>query len=133
LANISDGAVERAARPAGPIARAALALPKGKQVDIGIGSLSCVTARRCLAVGFWSTENGQGIGGTLAELWNGHTWRIDNPGGPGGVSTVSCSSASRCVAIGQPGTATLAKLWNGCAGCPAIRVTRKHARGVTCG
>jgi hypothetical protein len=199
----------------------ALAIPKGQQVDIGIESMSCATARMCLAVGSWTTDNGQGIGGTLAEIWNGsswrvlgspghlqineqfdtvscfastgcmtigttdgvhqtlfaarltgqhwkvtklpgdysviwggeaagptlscpsatscvaagshavapfhqplnladlgliwngHTWRIDNPGGPGGVSAVSCSSSSRCVAIGQPGTATLAKLWDG--------------------
>jgi hypothetical protein len=198
-----------------------LALPKGKQVDIGIDSLSCATARSCLAVGSWLTEEGEGAGGTLAELWNGstwrvlgspghrqasenfdavscfastgcmaigttdvehqtlfaarwngqrwkvtklpgtysviwgglaagptlscptatscvaagsnavgpvhqplnladlgliwngRTWRIDNPGGPGGVSTVSCSSPTLCVAIGRPGTATLAKLWNG--------------------
>jgi hypothetical protein len=199
----------------------ALATPKGKQVEVLIDALSCVTARRCLAVGSWATENGEGIGGTLAEawngstwrilgspghlqidenfeavscfsaagcmtigtttavhqtlfaalltgqhwkvtklpgtyseywgggvlgpslscstatscvaagshavppvhlplnladlglIWNGRTWRVDNPGGPGGVSTVSCSSSTRCIAIGLPGTATLAKLWNG--------------------
>ena|SRR5712691_476884 len=201
---------------------APLVVPKKKNVAIGISDLSCATARHCLAVGFWETGSGNGQGGTLAEawngstwkilgspgrfqsdealdsvscfastgcmligstegthlslfaarwngkqfkvtklpgqypdvlwsgnaegpalscatatscvaagsyavppihqpltindlglIWNGRTWRISNPDGPAGLSAVSCSSASRCVAIGQPGTATLAKGWNG--------------------
>jgi len=78
-------------------------------------SLSCASATSCVAAGSHAVAPiHQPLNLVdLGLIWNGHTWRIDNPGGPGGVSTVSCASAGRCVAIGLPGTATLAKLWNG--------------------
>jgi hypothetical protein len=80
----------------------------------GPSSLSCPTSTRCVAVGSYFRGSKQQFAQVdISLIWNGHAWRIVRPGGPAGLVTVSCSSASQCVAIGQPGTATLAKLWNG--------------------
>ena len=58
--------------------------------------------------------------GTLAERWDGRTWRIvptfkPAPAGPNaGFNGVSCTSASACTAVGNWTVAkTLAERWNG--------------------
>jgi hypothetical protein len=58
--------------------------------------------------------------GTLAERWNGRTWRIvptfkPAPHGPGAyLNDVACTSPSACTAVGNQTLAkTLAERWNG--------------------
>jgi hypothetical protein len=58
--------------------------------------------------------------GTLAERWNGRTWRIvptfkPAPDGPNAaLNGVACTSASACTAVGNQTVArTLAERWNG--------------------
>jgi hypothetical protein len=83
-------------------------------------AVSCVSATFCVAVG--------GTGGlgspssTLAEMWNGATWKVLPSPSPrrkssSVLSGVSCVTASFCAAAGQwnNGTAagTILELWNG--------------------
>ena len=82
-----------------------------------LASVSCTSASRCMAVGSFSATPG-GPGATLAEAWNGTSWRLlataDPSGAAGrGLSSVSCTSASRCMAVGEHGTHTLAEAWDG--------------------
>ncbi len=90
--------------------------------DPGAGQLTgidCTSASACEAVGQWvngaTTE-------TLAEVWNGSSWSVQSTPNPSGatssqLSDVSCTSASRCEAVGQwvngATTETLAEVWNG--------------------
>jgi hypothetical protein len=81
----------------------------------GPSSLSCPTATDCVAVGSFAkfVPHKPFSDRDVALIWNGRSWRATKPGGPVGISTVSCASARDCVATGQPGITTLAKLWNG--------------------
>jgi hypothetical protein len=63
--------------------------------------------------------NGNSLG-TLAERWNGRTWRIvptfkPAPAGPNAaLNGVACTSATACTAVGNQTLAkTLAERWNG--------------------
>jgi hypothetical protein len=63
--------------------------------------VSCATTSFCAAVG----------GGFSADSWNGHTWtnptQWDNPGGDfGELASVSCESATYCVATDDAGNST---------------------------
>jgi hypothetical protein len=69
--------------------------------------------------GEFSTFTGEYLG-TVAERWNGRTWRIvptfkPAPAGPNAIfNAVSCTSATACTAVGnQTPTKTLAERWNG--------------------
>ena len=70
-----------------------LAQPTGA-TGAGLTGVSCTSARACTAVGY---DSGPNLGGTLAERWNGSTWRIQPTPSPGvgGVpfAAVSCGSA----------------------------------------
>jgi hypothetical protein len=62
---------------------------------------------------------GEGLG-TLAERWDGRTWRIvptfrpAPAGGNAALNAVACTSASACTAVGnQTLVKTLAERWNG--------------------
>jgi hypothetical protein len=86
-----------------------------------LASVSCRSARACMAVGQYFTNSGSG---GLAETWNGGIWTLKpvrKPGGaievdPGGVS---CVSAQNCIAVGSYLTNTfspefpVAEAWNG--------------------
>ncbi len=82
---------------------------------------SCTSSSACTAVGDY--ENTAGSELTLAERWNGATWRIQiTPNPPGALwtelSSVSCTSARACAAVGyyinRSGLIlTLAEQWNG--------------------
>jgi hypothetical protein len=82
-------------------------------------SVSCTAATACTAVGF--STDGSGNQTLLAESWNGSTWTMQSTPNPSGsttvqFNTVSCSSASACVAVGYdltPGFTALAEIWNG--------------------
>jgi hypothetical protein len=86
--------------------------------------VACTSATGCLAVGYSnpSVFNNQSPA-TLAEQWNGSTWRVratPNPPGAaaGNLNAASCVSPSACIAVGNTsnsrGTSlTLAQRWNG--------------------
>ena len=86
-----------------------------------LNAASCVSRSACIAVG--NTSNSRGTSLTLAQRWNGHTWRIQttpSPADGGNLIGVSCPSRSSCLAVGghsnpfnelPPGT--LAERWNG--------------------
>jgi len=83
--------------------------------------VSCPAANSCMAVGTYTKPSGAGV--TLAEQWNGHSWRIlrtPNPAGTAvsGLNGVSCTSASACIAVGASNpfwasAKTLAERWDG--------------------
>src|SRR5215831_5811945 len=85
--------------------------------------VSCPSRSSCLAVGGHANPFTEIPPGTLAERWNGTTWRIQRtPNPPGGgwfLTSVSCASPSACTAVGgrlvPPGkpSRTLAERWNG--------------------
>ena len=85
-----------------------------------LNGVSCPSRSFCLAVGGeFDPATGQGLG-TLAERWDGHTWRIvptykPVPHGRGAMlNGVACTSVSACTAVGnQTPTKTLAERWNG--------------------
>jgi hypothetical protein len=82
-----------------------------------LASVSCPDGSWCMAVGSWSASQ-QGPSRTLAEVWNGASWRILAVPDPAGsaassLTSVSCTSATRCMAVGDHGTATFAEAWNG--------------------
>ncbi len=102
------------------------ALPGTHWSSSALGSVSCISATSCAAVGSVRYACA-GCGGEtedlgLTEHWNGSLWKVDhNPtwnvltGGDLGV--VSCSSATACIAIGSafgsPSFALATLRWDG--------------------
>ena len=95
--------------------------PSGN-MGASLDSVSCSAAASCEAVGGFSGDGEEGV--TLAEIWDGTTWMIQKTPNPKGSSytlldSVSCVSASDCVAVGLaspitlPGPISLAETWNG--------------------
>ena len=84
--------------------------------DNTLGSVACVSASWCIAVGHYDLE-GTGDNQTLAEQWNGSAWSLStttNPiSGDDYLGDVSCTSSSRCVAIGGGIGTGLIESWNG--------------------
>jgi hypothetical protein len=78
--------------------------------DAGFNGVSCVSAHSCVAVGGGSASS-SGLNSTgFAEVWNGKTWAVTKWSGPKGdtvadLVSVSCTSAVRCIAVGDHGTA----------------------------
>lgn len=77
--------------------------------------VSCASKTSCVAVGF-DTKSGRQR--SLAEVWNGKTWRVTPAPSPAGqkfieLNSVSCSSATFCLATGMFGGGTFAATWNG--------------------
>jgi hypothetical protein len=78
-------------------------IPAGA-VEGDLSSVSCVASNSCVAVGsFWKSGRFP-----LAETWNGTSWSIQEPPKPKealssflGLNSVSCTSSSACVAVGQ--------------------------------
>jgi hypothetical protein len=82
-----------------------------------LSSVSCPRASWCMAVGS-SSASPTSPSRTLAETRTGTSWRMlttPNPAGTAASSlaSVSCTSAARCIAVGDHGTQTLAEAWNG--------------------
>jgi hypothetical protein len=83
-----------------------------------LAAVSCTAASACMAVGGYGGTSG--FGQTLAESWNGTSWRLRatiNPGTRNNLlAGVSCPAASACIAVGQSdGLGPLAEGWNGSA------------------
>ena len=84
----------------------------------GVSCTSAASRTTCTAVGeYWSTSGEL----TLAEVWNGATWKIQKTPNPAGstasaFNSVSCKVASRCTAVGWYQNTyqfVLAEVWNG--------------------
>lgn len=97
-------------------------------INASLSSVSCTSGTTCMAVGQIQVvpPSGIGIQHTFSESWNGTTWRVvptpTLPPHTGAVlNSVSCTSTSDCMAVGNLGTAqnpakfTLAEHWNGTA------------------
>jgi hypothetical protein len=86
-----------------------------------LSSVSCVTASDCEAVG--SYTNNVGVAAPVIEKWNGTKWAKQSAAVPTGfvgtlLTSVSCSSATFCEAVGYGTAAThldspFAEVWNG--------------------
>jgi hypothetical protein len=68
-----------------------------------LNGVSCTSASVCTAVGSY---NASGDTVTLAEIWNGTTWKIHHPPNPAGtgnaqLASVSCQTATACTAVGS--------------------------------
>ena len=98
--------------------------PSGRWDTGTLQSVSCVSAKSCVAVGQLGGGGGHSlpIAAPLIERWNGSRWWVTpSPSTPGfgGLSGVSCVSASGCTAVGSdggvvPGTLEpLIEHWNG--------------------
>jgi hypothetical protein len=73
-----------------------------------LDGVSCTSSTRCVAVGDYLNATSEFR--TLVESWNGYTWTIvasPNQGTAASfLSAVSCTSSSRCVAVGDYRNAT---------------------------
>ncbi len=89
-----------------------------------LDGVSCTSATACTAVGDVIT-NGGNTQNALVERWNGTVWTRQTTPAAGlyvSLASVSCTSATACLAVGQdiPGTLlvgdrALAEVWNGSA------------------
>jgi hypothetical protein len=93
----------------------------------GLNSVSCTSGTDCIAVGSSVTCQLSGCGSgvnetSLAERWNGSSWTIQGTpkltgASQSGLSSVSCTSATSCIAVGlsdgNDHQTTLAEAWNG--------------------
>jgi hypothetical protein len=104
-----------------------------------LNGVSCTSAHACVAVGVH--VNGV-VEIPLAELWNGTRWQLVSIPAPNGATTtgmqgVSCSSASRCTAVGgsavgSSAPATLAERWDGHSWTIQPTAAMGALRGVSC-
>jgi hypothetical protein len=98
--------------------------PSGGSTD-ELGGVSCTSPTSCTAVGDYFDDTSH-ANQPLSEYWNGSTWTIAAtpiPSGSNGgdLSSVSCTSAASCTAVGNShyGSGsdqtlqTLAEYWNG--------------------
>ena len=101
-------------------------VPSPKGSGVRLTSISCLSPRGCFAAG-QADATGNGVG--VLERWDGTRWTVqraavgEDLGLDSSSATVSCASASRCVAIVRqvtfvdtedPGTSTwFADVWNG--------------------
>src|SRR5215467_5538734 len=94
--------------------------PSGAQFSF-LNAVSCTSASACTAAGGYGNSTGEIV--SLAERWDGVTWRIQATPNPSGaqvsfLGAVSCRSASACTAIGSSTSSlntpvTLGERWNG--------------------
>jgi hypothetical protein len=77
--------------------------------------VACPTTTRCEAVG--STAVDSDTVEPLVARWNGRRWALQQaanpPGASRGLHAVSCTTARKCLAVGNRGDALLAESWNG--------------------
>ena len=108
-------------------------VPRGA-LSARLDSVSCPSARACIAIGQYS--NLPGISVPLAERWNGRRWAVLPAPGPGMLSAVSCTSARACTAVGDTGFGggELAERWDGSTWVvqPTPGLFRGELAGVSC-
>src|SRR5262249_32914305 len=81
-----------------------------------LNGVSCPAVSACTAVGQFAV--GSGAQRTLAERWNGRTWRIQPTPNPAGSSSstlfaVACPAADTCTAVGTSNSKLLVERWDG--------------------
>ena len=85
-----------------------------------LNGVSCTSPSACTAVGYYFNSGGDAV--TLAERWDGSSWKIQTTPSNGsdpfsGLYGVSCTSATACTAVGASVdvnvAATLAERWDG--------------------
>jgi len=80
-----------------------------------LDAVSCVSASFCVAVG--ATGQTPATSRAVVELWNGTTWTAwQTPAASiarTGLSGVSCTSTSFCVAVGGHRSVVLTEIWDG--------------------
>jgi hypothetical protein len=86
-----------------------------REAITALDGVSCAPATACTATGF--TENHHFVSKTLAEVWHGTTWSVQATPTPAGAAlsvldSVSCTSATACVAAGSGGANALAEQRN---------------------
>lgn len=95
--------------------------PSGS-VSSDLSGVSCSSTSACSAVGNYTDTSDQSV--TLAEQWNGTDWTVQTTPNPVRATqslllSVSCTSASRCAAVGYSTTffreVPVAETWNGVA------------------
>lgn len=96
-------------------------LPKGAQ-SATFSGVSCASATACTAVGS-TPGKAPDTSASLAEAWNGTSWRVQAIPAPRGSASsslfgVSCTTPDACTAVGYYSTAAgralaLAERWNG--------------------
>jgi hypothetical protein len=94
-----------------------------------LDGVSCPRAQDCMAVGTYTNHAGTVVLGKALQ-WNGRTWRDTIPpplaqNAP--LTTVSCSGASSCVAVGQNAIA-----WNGSSWRPLAAPAALVVRSLSC-
>lgn len=78
---------------------------------VAFTAVSCASASFCEA---WGGGNNANPGPTVAELWNGKSWRLQAvPVNDPVPTAVSCASASFCEAVGTGPSGDVAEAWNG--------------------
>jgi hypothetical protein len=91
--------------------------PNVAKADSYLYGVSCVSASACIAVGYSLTRTPSAYS-TLIESWNGTAWSVvpsPNQAGTNNVlDSVSCVSASACIAVGG-GPRALIESWDGTA------------------
>ncbi len=99
----------------------ATTLPKTAAQITGVGGVSCISATLCFAVGDATVTHGRTqLTSNTALIWryNGHAWRLSDRlrMRQSALVSISCSSASFCLAVGRVGNPSghaLALRWNG--------------------
>jgi len=82
---------------------------------VGVQAVSCGSSTDCVAVGLVFAP----VMRSLAERWHAGKWRLVRPAARSPAEAilngVSCTAASRCVAVGESGAGPvlLAEAWNG--------------------
>ncbi len=80
----------------------------------GLGAVSCVTRGFCAAAGGGSNADSVNVSdSSVAEIWNGTNWSVDEDVDPNNnvnydLYGVSCASTTACLAVGY-----VAERWNG--------------------
>jgi alpha-tubulin suppressor-like RCC1 family protein len=93
---------------------------KTRLEDSGLEGVSCVSTKFCMAVGSQQDAIKQ-IPHTLTEMWNGTGWSVvpspDRGSRTNVLNGISCTSATRCIAVGYDYNAgpaeALMESWNG--------------------
>jgi hypothetical protein len=89
--------------------------------DGELSSVSCTSTSSCMAVGETSTP-GTAVAQTMTDQWNGATWStvtsLNGAGAGSGLVSISCPTASFCMALGQTssntsGEAPFDLVWDG--------------------
>ncbi len=99
-------------------------------------SVNCPSAADCWAVGISDSPSPETR--RLIEHWNGRAWSVESspdpdPGGANYLSSVSCSSANSCWAVGdERASSALVMHWNGTSWTRVSSPARKSLAAISC-